>query len=82
MTICLAHGGLLNASVHSLSATKLVLSSMLQMGKLKVHKSGKVKLHLGDVAFDMTRGIACEVCNGRFHKTSGQAVRSVPSTVP
>lgn len=33
----------------------------LQMGKLKVHRSGTLKLHLGDVAFDMTRGIGCEV---------------------
>lgn len=33
----------------------------LQIGKLKVHKSGKVKLHLGNVAFNMTQGIACEV---------------------
>ena len=39
----------------------------LQMGKLRVHKSGKVKLHLGDVAFDMTRGIACEVCDVHCH---------------
>jgi RNA polymerase III RPC4 len=45
----------------------------LQMGKLRVHKSGKVKLHLGDVAFDMMRGIACEVCNSPFHKRSGRA---------
>jgi RNA polymerase III RPC4 len=48
-----------------------VLSLMvhLQMGKLRVHKSGKVKLHLGDVAFDMMRGIACEVCSAHCHLT-------------
>jgi RNA polymerase III RPC4 len=41
--------------------------SAAQMGKLKVYKSGNVKLHLGDVAFDMARGIACEVCSWCCH---------------
>ena len=82
MIICLAHGALLYATARSMFPTKSVLSPMLQMGKLRVHKSGKVKLHLGDVAFDMTRGIACEVCNSCIHKTSGRAVRSVSAPCP
>lgn len=55
---------------------------MLQMGKLKVHKSGKVKLHLGDVAFDMTRGIACEVSLSNSVKGFHRAVGSLPTPSP
>ena len=55
---------------------------MLQMGKLRVHKSGKVKLHLGDVAFDMTRGIACEVCMKQLRERFHRAVGSLPAPLP
>ncbi len=32
-----------------------------QLGKMRVYRSGKVKLRLGDVVFDMAQGIPSEV---------------------
>lgn len=33
----------------------------LQVGKLKVYRSGKVKLQLGSVPFCLSQGIPCEI---------------------